>query len=120
MNWWKTSKIHNFEDRNRVNRSIHWLEEVADNLSYLSELVFMTSRKAKNMALQLIAAKQMTNYPIISEMLEEAIQVALDNPKKFAYLCLQAVDRINSIKADLIEQRSDFVDELNTNKGWAD
>jgi len=124
MNWWKLSanSIDNFEDRNRANHAIHWLESASKTLNYLTELVFMTNRGARKMANELISSKEFSSYPMVMEFVEQACVHALDNPYKFAALCRQAANRLISLKEDLIEERTLFVNEKTTKpmKGWLD
>ena len=122
MNWWhKLSQLETFEDRNRANHAIHWLEESVDTLNYLSELVYMTNRGAQKMASELLSSKTMSSYPLVVEILEMANSVALDSPKKFADLCRDAAERMNNIKLDLLDQRDQFsIDKSKELKGWKD
>lgn len=122
MNWWhKLAEIENFEDRNRVNHAIHWLDDSIATINYLSELVYMTNRGAKKMASELVNNRTMSSYPLVVELLEQANEVALDSPKKFADLCREAAQRMQNIKEELIEQRERFGNKENHyQKGWND
>jgi hypothetical protein len=63
----------------------------------------------------------MSSYPIVVEILEQADLVALDSPKKFADLCREAANRMQSIKESLLEQRENFgKQESERLKGWND
>lgn len=109
MNWFKFAKdINDFDDRNRANEAIHWLDETAESLEYCVELVFMSPIDAKKILDEIINHKKMSNYPSIKLILLEAQKCVRDNPKKFGSFCLEASVRINDIKQEIEEERHTF------------
>ena len=96
MNWWKSARVNDFEDRNRVNMAIHKLSTISENLKYASDLVFMTQRGARKMVEQMRESKTLSNYPEVVAALEEADRVVLDSPKKFAVYCQQSAQALDN------------------------
>jgi hypothetical protein len=112
VNWYKTSKIENNEDRNQMNALIHKLEGFSESLKYTAKLVFMTARGAKKMAYSIAQSKTLSSFPVIRDVLEQADRVALDSPNKFAIFCKEAAARIDKEVVDIKKQRSDYVNNI--------
>jgi len=114
-------KIDNFADRNLINEKIRDLSDIADMLDYCSKLVYQTQRGARSVAAQIRNNKKVSSFPSVIEILEQADQLAMDSPPKFAELCKNAAfeldQRINKLKSLRKEFADGPVNYLKPKKG---
>jgi hypothetical protein len=111
----KTAQIETYEDRNRLNRKLRYLQDIAAMLYELSNpaRIAQNPDKAKN-----IVESILNNNPEISGYLEEkkiddilikAISIARDNYHKFANYMQIAFSQVYAIIEDIERQIKEFV-----------
>jgi len=85
MNWYKIA------NPSRVND----LSEISEYIKYISEIVFQTGRGASNMLNQIIKNKKLSSFKDVLEILEIALKLYIDNPRKFSKLCMQSARKLD-------------------------
>lgn len=121
MNWFKYAK--DFSTRNTINHKIIYLKTLRDNLDSLSKVVFQSGTTAKNTTYKIITAKEITSYPLLKDMLNEANLAALDSPHRFAVICNNISAKIGEMLQDLNIERDQFTfgeKKEKATKGWFD
>ena len=125
MTWYKTAqafKPQSLGDRNLINEKIRYFEDVCVKLDKLSKVIFQDGVFAKQASFNLSLDKKLSSHPSIQEILIQADKIALDNPWKFAALCLDACDAITLKITELKRQRKELTEKTlpNKMKGWVD
>jgi len=117
MSWYKES--FDFTDRNLLIRKVQYLKELRKILQKLSKVVFQSGKTAKDTNNNIIMGKKITSYPSIRDVLIEADSIVLDSPWKFAYLCNEAIYKIDNKIYELEKERKGVgKSEDKVEKGW--
>lgn len=117
MGWYKNKIKIDFEERNRLNHNIKFLEYISSRLEKLSKIIFQNTKFAKNNVLSIINDKKMTSYPFVRDILIEANEISLDNPWKFAILLKEAKD-IMDVKIGMLKKQRREMTSDNNDKKW--
>ena len=121
MGWFKTAK--NFEKRNLLNAKIRYLEGIKTEIEYLGKFVFQSGKNAKDVNYKIITSDKITSYPSLHNILIQADSLALDSPWKFAYLCSEAINKIDQLVYAFKKERKEFMysdGKKRPMKGWID
>ena len=123
MTWYKNAydmRVETFEDRNVLNAKVLSMTQMVEQLQYIAEVVFQTSRLAKRINAGIMNDQKMSSYPKIRDILIEADRICIDNPWRFKLLCQAAIIEINNKMKTLVKQRNDFTIHLQNKwrKGW--
>jgi hypothetical protein len=110
MNWYKQSvQLNDFQDRNVLNHTVRFFQEVSDQLNHLRKYVFQNARDARKVILSISENKILSSYPQIREPLREGYNIALDNPGGFSRICVGVYHLVNRIIKGLKEDREEFI-----------
>lgn len=108
MNWYKTSQVRTFTDRNHLNHRISDIKEMVMTLNYLMKYVYQNAPHAKAIMESFRDSKFISSYPNIKALMNSASQVALDNYGKFSIICDDIILRLMKEIKNMEDEREEF------------
>jgi hypothetical protein len=93
-----------------------------EQIEKLAKIVFQSSSFAKKQVFAYAVDKRISSYPKLQDLFFKADKVALDNPWKFADLCMDISDEVKKRVFEIKRLRKEFTEKTAPQKlqGWID
>jgi hypothetical protein len=116
MNWYnKINKIsmHEFEERNVLNKRIRLFKNIVLQLRYMVKYVYQNPGDVQKNLQTLADSKEMSSFPSIKSLLLMAAQKALDNYKQTAILCDSIAEKLYQETSKMLTRRKELSKKVN-------